>query len=384
LKASYKVLHVAWLKARYGGAHKYLDRLIQRLLEQKSSVALVVNEQALDRPFLQELEKQGVALTHLPLEESAEQSAIQLDELIKGFCPDLVHFNSGARQPRKLAECMASWDSRSFRSVFTMHLPLIRNAPNWGARMRAAIPYTHARQQIAGKSNFAKRFDRIISVSEKFVEINVRGLALDRRQAVSIPNGIDITKFCPPSSAREETASRPIAIGGCGGLVPQKRFDVLIDAVAKLDKGSVIVRIAGEGEERKRLQQRIEQYRLSAQVQLVGHQADVPAFLRQLDIFVMPSDYEAFPYSQLEAMATGLPSVVTDVGDLPLMVRDGKDGLVVPTSDISALATALESLVADELLRKRMGTSARMRVVQNYEQHACESQTLDLFESLLK
>ncbi len=383
MKALIRILHIAWLKAKYGGAHKYLDRLVQRLLARQFRVTLVVNQQDLERPFLQELSQRGVDVIYLPIEDLPQKSAIQLEQIIGRLCPDLVHFNSGAKQIRKMVRCMSSWDSFKFHSVFTMHLPLIRTKPNRSDRFRAALPFTHAHQRMAGKIDFAKRFDRIISVSKNFARVNMRGLNLAPNQVMSIPNGVDINRFSPPSDSQYKTDADPIVIGGCGGLVPQKRFDLLIDAIAKLKGNSLRVRIAGEGEERERLQQMIDRHHLTSTVTLVGHQSDVPAFLRDLDIFVMPSDYEAFPYSQLEAMATGLPSVVTAVGDLPLIVRDGKEGWVVPVGNVSALTAALRALIANKTLRRKMGELARDRVVQNYEQHECESRTLDLFESLL-
>ena len=383
MKHSKKILHIAWLKARYGGAHKYLDRLAKQLLNQQYSVTIAVNQQQLDRPFLKQLEMQGASVIYLPLEFDAQKSAKQIDELIERERIDIVHFNSGARQPRSAARYMTSWQARRFCSVFTMHLPLVRAQPNFGNRVKANVPFTHARKRLDERVDFARRFDRIISVSERFATINVRELKLNPEQIVTIPNGVDVTKFAPVLNTDHERASDKIVIGGCGGLVPQKRFDLLIDAIAAIGSASVTARIAGEGPERERLQEMINRHGLADQVYLEGHVADVPAFLRQLDIFAMPSDYEAFPYSQLEAMATGLPSVVTDVGDLPLLVRDGVDGLVIPTGDTRALSAALRLLVTENPKRVLMGKSARDHVVEHFEQQDCESRTVDLFNSLL-
>lgn len=380
---SKKILHVAWLKARYGGAHKYLDRLVKRLLNQQYLVTIAVNQQELDRPFLKQLEMQGATVIYLPLEFDARKSAKQIDELIERERTDIVHFNSGARQPRSAARHMVSWQSRRFCSVFTMHLPLVRAQPNFGTRVKKNVPFTRARKRLDERVDFARRFDRIISVSERFAAINVRELKLNSGHIVTIPNGVDVTKFTPVLDTDHTRNSGKIVIGGCGGLVPQKRFDLLIDAIAVIGSASVTVRIAGEGPERDRLQEMINRHGLGDQVYLEGHVADVPAFLRQLDIFVMPSDYEAFPYSQLEAMATGLPSVVTDVGDLPLLVRDDIDGLVIPTGDSQALSAALKSLMTKKNKRMLMGKSARDHVVEHFEQQDCESRTVDLFSSLL-
>lgn len=375
------VLHVAWLKARYGGAHKYLDRLVRHLLEKRYRVSLAVNEQTEDRPFLKSLSKLGVEVYFLPLDSSPELSAKRLDQIVEAFRPDIVHFNSGAKHPRAAAAKMTTLKKRRFRTVFTMHLPLIRVEPKTNILHR--IPFTGTNRSLTEKASFAKQFDRIISVSERFADVNIRGLSLNLSHVVSIPNGVDITQFTPSAKTAQETNPDEIIIGACGGLVPQKRFDLLIDAVAKIDNPPLSIRIAGEGPERDRLQKKIDDLKLTDKIQLIGHQTDVSTFLRQLDIFVMPSDYEAAPYSQLEAMATGLPSIVTNVGDLPLMVRDGLDGIVIPVGDTEALSTAIRLQVSDESMRRNMGVSARRRAVEHFEQNACESKTLELFESLL-
>ena len=376
------VLHVAWLKSQYGGAHKYLERLVQCLLERKWRVLLAVNQQELDRPFLRELNERGAEVFYIPLEESPGRAADQLDQIVRQFHPDLVHFNSGAKQPRDAARFMTSRQSHQYRSVFTMHLPLVQEELDWKEKLRAALPFTNVRRRVKEKGDFARKFDRIISVSKRFSDINVRSLKLDPKQMTTIPNGVDLTKFAP-SVRKQGVGEGPITIGSCGSLVHQKRFDLLIAAANQLKSHSVVFRIAGEGPERKHLQRLIDQYDLSDRFFLTGHQSDVPGFLCELDIFVMSSDYEAFPYAQLEAMASGLPSVVTDVGDLPLMVRNRQEGLVIPPSNAPALTTGLETLITNETLRSKMGKSARNRVVQNYEQNECELRTIDLFESLL-
>ncbi len=380
-----RVLHVAWLKAEYGGAHKYLDRLVQRLLDAECEITIVVNQQELERPFLGRLEQSGVRVDQVPLEESETDAAIEIDRLIAEARPHIVHFNSGAKQPRRAAMQMRAWDERNFRSVFTMHLPLVGHSPTLSEQVAQYLPVTTAYERFRERKSFARRFNKIISVSERFARINVNALKLREEQVVFVPNGVDVTRFEVDTERRDGDANDPsIVVGGCGGLVPQKRFDLLVEALAKIADLPVQVKIAGEGPERAAIEAKVKKLGLTQRVDLLGHQDNVVDFLNSIDIFAMPSDYEAFPYSELEAMAVALPSVVTDVGDLPYMVRDGREGMVVPPGDADSFAAALRSLVEDAERRRQMGRSARKRVVECYEQVACESQTIDIFRELLE
>src|SRR5688572_33109339 len=89
----------------------------------------------------------------------------------------------------------------------------------------------------------------------------------------------------------------------------------------------------------------------------------MPAAYADADVFCLPSWWEAMPLSVLEAMAAGLPVVATDVGDVGRAVADGVTGYVVPRQDPEKLAAALEPLLTDPQLRRRMGASGRERVV---------------------
>lgn len=93
----------------------------------------------------------------------------------------------------------------------------------------------------------------------------------------------------------------------------------------------------------------------------------VQARLRAADVFVLPSHWEGQPIAILEAMATGLPVVVTSVGANPQVVRDGVDGRVVPPHDPDALADALAQVLGDAPLRRRLGEQARARAVERHD-----------------
>lgn len=105
-----------------------------------------------------------------------------------------------------------------------------------------------------------------------------------------------------------------------------------------------------------------------AQVRLAGPRSheEMPAWYWEADIFCLPSWWEAMPLTVLEAMASGLPVVATDVGDVSDVVLDGVTGLVVPPRDPAALAAALDRLLGDADLRRKMGAAGRRRVEAHF------------------
>jgi glycosyltransferase involved in cell wall biosynthesis len=160
-----------------------------------------------------------------------------------------------------------------------------------------------------------------------------------------VPNGIDRAVFTPDGRAARATGA-PVRLGAVGRLVHQKGFDVLLDALpAVLARRDVELRIAGEGEERAALERRAAGLPVRF-VGLLETPAAVAAFLRDLDLFVMPSRYEGLPNAVLEALACGLDVVATDV---PGMFAASGDGTpLIPPDDPAALADAITAALTDQ------------------------------------
>lgn len=121
-------------------------------------------------------------------------------------------------------------------------------------------------------------------------------------------------------------------------------------------------------------------------VQLLGHVPwhELAALYRRATVFVMPSYYETFGISVIEAMAFGLPVVAANVGGLPEVVEDGVTGILVPPKDSKALAEALVQLLRDPDLSARMGRAGRERVRSEFTVDRIVSQTLDVYHSVIR
>jgi len=197
-------------------------------------------------------------------------------------------------------------------------------------------------------------------------------LYLPRDKPVSvIPYGIDLGQFDPASHPRAQRPSDArLAVGTMSRLSPEKGLEYLLRATALLrDRGTdVDVVVAGEGPSRDELKALATALKLDERVTFpgeVGHE-DVPGVLAGLDIFAMPSTWEGFGVSALEASAMKLPVVASDIHGIPDVAIDGETGLLVPPADPAALADAIERLARDEGLRQRMGEAGRAYVAREY------------------
>ena len=153
-----------------------------------------------------------------------------------------------------------------------------------------------------------------------------------------------------------------------GRLARHKGFDLLLEAFRQVaDKHPQwIVEIYGEGDQRQDLERLCAAWNLDRRILLPGWTRDPQAVLSRADLFVLPSRYEGFPNALLEAMACGLASVSFACSEgLSEIVRSEVDGLLVPAEDVAALAVALDRLMSDEGLRRRLGERAR-DVVQRF------------------
>jgi glycosyltransferase involved in cell wall biosynthesis len=181
-----------------------------------------------------------------------------------------------------------------------------------------------------------------------------------------IPYGVNLESFLPvPRPARER-----VTVGAVARLSPEKGFDCLLRAVARLrDTGTRLdVLLAGDGPSRHALARLAADLRLEDRVRFLGDVAhdSVPDVLQQLDVFAMPSTWEGFGVSALEASAMELPVVASNIHGIPDVVADGETGILIPPADDDALAAAIARLAADAELRRTMGLAGRVFVEQRY------------------
>lgn len=148
-----------------------------------------------------------------------------------------------------------------------------------------------------------------------------------------------------------------------GRMVPQKGFDLLIEAFAKANLHSHDLLIAGDGPERDSLEHLSRKYELGDRVRFIGRadRKTTAALFKGCSFFVLPSRQEPMGIVNLEAMAVGRAVIASKVGGVPEIVVDGETGLLVPPESTDALASAMTHLANDENLRIRLGRSGMAR-----------------------
>ncbi len=294
--------------------------------------------------------------------------------------PDLVHtYNFGALDAAPVAKLAG------VRRVLHAERGRDANDPNGESRK-----YRNLRRWLAPFT------DRYLAVSRDLQGWLTEKVGIDPSRIVCIPNGIDATSYVV---APEKKRARPllgafappesVVIGTVGRLDPVKDQKGLISAFNLLCESSPQIReklrliIVGEGSRRVALQAQIADLELDNQVLLLGNRTDVPALLAEFDVFALSSIAEGMPGVLLEAMASGLPCVATDVGGVGEVVSRGETGLLVPAGDIHALADALSSYVSDETLRLQHGQAGRRRVETGFSLAGMLSAYIALYDELL-
>ncbi len=159
-----------------------------------------------------------------------------------------------------------------------------------------------------------------------------------------------------------------VVVGMTSRIHPGKGQKYLIDALKLLiDKGRQIFGlIAGEGPDLEAIRQQAKDLGIADKVEFPGYCKDVLGYAEAMDIFAVPSLKESLPLAALEAMSLGKPIVASKVGDLPLVVAEGENGLLVEPGSTEELATALDKLICNEQSRLEMGVRARQTIVKDY------------------
>lgn len=217
-----------------------------------------------------------------------------------------------------------------------------------------------------------------VAVSEDIRQIRIQEDGVPAESVKIIPNSVNTDV---PVADNAGTVRK---LGALGRLVDAKDYPVLLYAVKLIrDKGlDLSLQIAGEGEERSRLERLITELDLEESAVLVGVQ-NAGAFLLEIDLFVMSSKREGVPVALLEAMAHGLPIVATRAGGIPEVLEHGREGVLCDPGDPEGLAEQIINMISDEKVRILMGLNARNKVIKHFGIQSVMSQWSDLYDGLM-
>jgi glycosyltransferase involved in cell wall biosynthesis len=179
-------------------------------------------------------------------------------------------------------------------------------------------------------------------------------------------------------------AEDALLIGSIGLLWYIKGYDYLLRAMPAIIKRAPEAQLAlvGSGQDESKLRQLAEDLAIASKVHFLGWREDIPRLLSALDVYVQPSLSEGLPMSILEAAATGLPIVATNVGGIPEIITDGRYGMLVAPGDEAALAEAVGDLLADTASRETFGAQVRKHVMQHFSADSMAAAYADVYRSL--
>lgn len=231
----------------------------------------------------------------------------------------------------------------------------------------------------------ATRVDRYIAVSHEVAARLGQIFRIPARKITVVHNGIPLSSFNRPANAALRTAltgstARPIVLTAAR-LAEQKGLCYLLKAAALVPEAIFV--LAGEGPERANLEAQVGELGLNKRVLFLGYRQDVPDLLACCDLFVLPSLFEGLPLSILEAMAANKPVVASAVGGNDEAIVHGETGLLVPPADPTALAAAIQTVLSDSGLGRRLAAAGQARVHEHFSAEAMVRQVAHIYEEVL-
>jgi len=358
-----------------GGAETMLFKLVQRTLAYADHIVVSLSGSgSLVRP----LKELGIPVFTLDLKSNPVRLCA-LPRLIREYQPDIVH----------------SWMYHSnLLAAFAVRMRSSRPRLVWGIRHtpRALSSYKFSTRWVIRLGSCLSRSADAILYNAVASRKRHHALGYSSRHDCVIPNGFDTRLFAPSSKQRAEVR-RELGVSESALLVglaardhPIKGIDVLLDAIQHpslrgLDLHLVMV---GRGLDAKnpKLSSLLGMDHLSPAIHPLGERKNMHLLLPGLDVLVSPSRSEAFSNTIGEAMACGVPCVVTDVGDSALIVSD--TGIVISPEDPDALAAAVADFaMLEPSARRAMAERARTRICSEFDLERISLQYVSLYERVL-
>lgn len=357
----------------YGGAETQVVHLATRLKARNWEVQVV--SLMPPKAYVEDLEAQGIPVTTLGIQRKIPdpRPILRLAWLIRAWKPHIihshmVHANILARLVRPLTSAPV----------------LICTAHNIDERGQRGT----GRLRILAYRSTDFLCDLTTQVSKAGLEHYVRIGAVPWQKIRYIPNGVDTKRFCPDPETRIRLR-QALELGvdftwlAVGRFDPPKDYPNLLRSFTRVtrEQPGALLLIAGDGPLRPAMEEAARGLGIADRVQFLGIRQDIPALMNAADAYVMSSAWEGTPMVLLEASATELPIVATDVGGNREVVLNGRTGILVPPHDSEALAKAmLQVMGLPDEKRRRMGEAARQHIETNFSL----DQVVDRWEALYR
>jgi glycosyltransferase involved in cell wall biosynthesis/Ser/Thr protein kinase RdoA (MazF antagonist) len=225
--------------------------------------------------------------------------------------------------------------------------------------------------------------DRFVAINEVIVD-ELAAAGVPREKIVSFGNGVEIDGIQP---RRDYRLGQPAGLVYVGRLHPQKGLDVLLEAIRLLaieQRRELHLRLIGDGPARHQLESLASQLGIDDYVTFCGQSDQVNQELAAADGFVLPSRAEGLSNALLEAMAAGLPAVVSDIPGNVDVIQHEQNGLRFRVNDPQNLAECLAMLLDSDELRLRLGQAARRTVEERFSLDSISERYIKLYEQVVR
>jgi glycosyltransferase involved in cell wall biosynthesis len=348
-----------------GGAEKIVIDLACSIDSDKYLVKLICLSEKKGSSFEKIVENSGLDIVYLNKSLGfSSKTIIKVWKTLSSFKPNIVHTHLGAMiycTPWAILHKKTVW-------VHTVHSIAKKELPDIYKYLMKFIYKTHRSIPIAISQNIQTSISDYYKINKDEIPI--------------IYNSVNIKQFY---LAEEKSDSEKIALCTVGRMVPVKNHKLLIDSfyLAKKEFKSLSLTIVGDGETKFEIEKQVRNLNLEESIIFVGESNKVSNYLMKGDIYILSSLYEGLPVSLLEAMASGLPIIATDVGGVSDIVEDRVNGILVPSGDTKALSKAIITLAKDKELRKDMSRSSKEKV-KKYDLQNMIEEYQDIYSGLVK
>ena len=354
---------------RIGGIAVYVTSLAKALTKRGDRVIAVSS----GGDMTDELTKAGISHIELDIQTKSELSPklwLALPELaaiIKKEKPDVIHAHT------RVTQVLAALLAKRFK------IPYISTCHGF-FRPRLSRRLLGCWGEV------------VIAISEAVREHLKKDFGVNEKRIELIHNGVDIKRFNKQFSKEEVDQIKrsfglgpePV-IGTIGRLSPVKGFGDLISAFGNTsflrEKANLV--IVGNGPDKMRLVNFTDKLKVKKSVRFIDSSLDTPRLLSIMDVFVFPSIQEGLGLSLIEALASGRAVVATDVGGIRSLIRDNETGLLARKGDRNDLARAINRLLDDGALRKKLAQNGRELVRNEYTMEKMADKTGELYKFVI-
>ncbi|MDZ3952452.1 glycosyltransferase [Bacillus thuringiensis] len=338
----------------YGGAEKYACWLMNELVEKGKEVIFVSSGGALEHQL-----NKKIHFVKLPMLTKSVYSLLKLSyeirKIVKKYKVQVIHAQSIY--------------TTIIGKLFLPHIPIVVTIHGLKEKQ---YPLANVLMKIFS--------EKIITVSTKTKQ--------SMSQPMNVDNKLEVIYNATKVLERKEkkwSLDGHIRIGIIARLHEDKGHTILLQSFRKLLESNphAILYVVGDGPEREKLENWVQENEMKGKVIFTGFQTDVGGVLEKLDIVVLPSFREGLPLTILEAMSYGKCMIATKVGGIPEAIENGVSGILCKAGDVQGLFQALKITAQSEELRYRLGRAAYHKVKHTFSDEVCYQKIISVYNNVL-